>query len=155
MTRLLSLVFSRSVWTFVGVLILLVLLAVTVFDVPLKGSLLALLTGGLLYISCATAMGLLMSTFTRSQIAAVFGTAIVTLIPAIQFSGLIYPVASLEGFGALVGQIYPTSHFLIISRGVFSKALGFTELYSYFMALLITIPVLLALCTSLLKKQEV
>lgn len=135
--------------------VLLVIAAVWVFDVPLKGSLLALLTGGLLYISCATAMGLLMSTFTRSQIAAVFGTAIVTLIPAIQFSGLIYPVASLEGFGALVGQIYPTSHFLIISRGVFSKALGFTELYSYFMALLITIPVLLALCTSLLKKQEV
>ncbi|MDR7022501.1 ribosome-associated ATPase/putative transporter RbbA [Pseudomonas peli] len=134
--------------------VLLVIAAVWVFDVPLKGSLLALLTGGLLYISCATAMGLLMSTFTRSQIAAVFGTAIVTLIPAIQFSGLIYPVASLEGFGALVGQIYPTSHFLIISRGVFSKALGFTELYSYFMALLITIPVLLALCTSLLKKQE-
>lgn len=134
--------------------VLLVIAAVWIFDVPLKGSLLALMTGGLLYISCATAMGLLMSTFTRSQIAAVFGTAIVTLIPAIQFSGLIYPVASLEGFGALVGQIYPTSHFLIISRGVFSKALGFAELYSYFIALLVTIPVLLALCTSLLKKQE-
>ena len=134
--------------------VLLVIAAVFVFDVPLKGSLLALFTGGLLYISCATAMGLLMSTFTRSQIAAVFGTAIVTLIPAIQFSGLIYPVASLEGFGALVGQIYPTSHFLIISRGVFSKALGFVELYGYFIPLLITLPVLLALCTSLLKKQE-
>lgn len=134
--------------------ILLLMAAVFVFDVPLKGSLLALLTGGLLYISCATAMGLLMSTFTRSQIAAVFGTAIVTLIPAIQFSGLIYPVASLEGFGAVVGQVYPTSHFLIISRGVFSKALGFGELYGYFIPLLITIPVLLALCTSLLKKQE-
>ncbi|WP_341304314.1 ribosome-associated ATPase/putative transporter RbbA [Pseudomonas sp. TMP25] len=134
--------------------ILLVIAAVFVFDVPLKGSLLALLTGGLLYISCATAMGLLMSTFTRSQIAAVFGTAIVTLIPAIQFSGLIYPVASLEGFGRVVGQLYPTSHFLIISRGVFSKALGFSELYGYFIPLLITIPLLLALCTGLLKKQE-
>jgi ribosome-dependent ATPase len=63
-------------------------------------------------------------------------------------------VSSLEGFGALIGQIYPTSHFLIISRGVFSKALGFSELYGYFIPLLITIPVLLALCTSLLKKQE-
>jgi ribosome-dependent ATPase len=37
---------------------------------------------------------------------------------------------------------------------VFSKALGFGELYSYFIPLLITIPVLLALCTALLKKQE-
>ena len=135
--------------------VLLLIAAVFVFDVPLKGSLLALLVGGLLYISCATAMGLLMSTFTRSQIAAVFGTAIATLVPAIQFSGLIYPVSSLEGFGAFIGQIYPTSHFLIISRGVFSKALGFSELYGYFIPLLLTIPVLLALCTGLLKKQEV
>jgi len=134
--------------------VLLLIAAVFVFDVPLKGSILTLLTGGLLYISCATAMGLLMSTFTRSQIAAVFGTAIITLIPAIQFSGLIYPVSSLEGLGAVIGQLYPTSHFLIISRGVFSKALGFGELYGYFIPLLITIPVLLALCTSLLKKQE-
>ena len=135
--------------------VLLVVAAITLFDVPLKGSPLTLLLGAALYLGCATALGLLMSTFTRSQIAAVFGTAIATLIPAIQFSGLIYPVSSLEGFGAVVGQLYPTSHFLVISRGVFSKALGFGDLASYLLPLAITIPVLLALCTSLLKKQEV
>ncbi|KRW61389.1 ribosome-associated ATPase/putative transporter RbbA [Pseudomonas sp. TTU2014-080ASC] len=135
--------------------VLLVILAITVFNVPLKGSVFTLLVGGLLYIICATAMGLLMSTFTKSQIAAVFGTAIITLLPAIQFSGLIYPVATLEGFGALIGQIYPTSHFLVISRGVFSKALGLADLYGYFIPLLLTIPLLLAVCVSLLKKQEV
>ncbi len=134
--------------------VLLVLLAVTVFHVPLKGSPLTLLLGGVLYIGCATALGLLMSTFTRSQIAAVFGTAIVTLLPAIQFSGLIYPVSSLEGAGAVIGQLYPTSHFLVISRGVFSKALGLGELYGYFIPLALTIPLLLALCVSLLQKQE-
>ena len=135
--------------------LLLVLLAITVFQVPLKGNPLTLLVGAVLYLSCATALGLLMSTFTKSQIAAVFGTAIATLVPAIQFSGLIYPVSSLEGIGALVGQLYPTSHFLVISRGVFSKALGFAELYGYFVPLLLTFPLLLALSASLLKKQEV
>lgn len=134
--------------------LLLVLLAITVFHVPLKGSPMTLLLGGVLYVICATALGLLMSTFTRSQIAAVFGTAIATLLPAVQFSGLIYPVSSLEGGGALIGQLYPTSHFLVISRGVFSKALSLSDLYSYFMALLLTIPVLLGLCVVLLKKQE-
>src|SRR5690606_41837402 len=84
-----------------------VLLAITVFDVPLKGSWLTLGLGALLYVACATGLGLLMSTFTKSQIAAVFGTAIATLLPAIQFSALIHPVASLEGIGALIGQIYP------------------------------------------------
>ena len=134
--------------------VLLVGLAVTVFDVPIKGSVASLLLGGLLYVSCATGLGLLMSTFTRSQIAAMFGTMIATLIPAIQFSGLIHPVSALEGFGALVGQIYPTSHFLVISRGVFSKALGLGDLYAYFVPLLLTIPLLLALSAALLRKQE-
>lgn len=133
---------------------LLVLLAISVFEVPLKGSPLTLLLGGLLYLGCSTALGLLMSTFTRSQIAAVFGTAIATLLPAIQFSGLIYPVSSLEGIGAFIGQLYPTSHFLVICRGVFSKALGFADLSAYFLPLLITIPVLLGLCVTFLKKQE-
>jgi ribosome-dependent ATPase len=133
---------------------LLIVAAVLLFDVPLKGSPLTLLLGALLYLGCATALGLLMSTFTRSQIAAVFGTAIVTLLPAVQFAGLIYPVSSLEGFGAVIGQLYPTSHFLVISRGVFSKALGFGDLGGYLLPLAITVPVLLALCTALLKKQE-
>ena len=134
---------------------LLVLLAVTVFDVPLKGSAFTLGLGALLYVACATGLGLLMSSFTNSQIAAVFGTAIATLLPAIQFSGLIYPVASLEGAGALIGQIYPTSQFLVISRGVFSKALELQDLAGYFLTLAITVPLLTLLSASLLRKQEV
>ena len=134
--------------------LLLVLLAVLLFKVPLKGSFLTLSLGALLYITCATGLGLLMSTFTNSQIAAVFGTAIATLIPAVQFSGLIHPVSSLEGASALIGQAYPTGYFLTISRGTFSKALGLQELWPYFVPLLITIPVLLSLCVLFLKKQE-
>lgn len=134
---------------------LLVLLAITVFDVPLKGSWLTLGLGALLYVACATGLGLLMSTFTKSQIAAVFGTAIATLLPAVQFSGLIYPVASLEGFGALIGQVYPTSQFLVISRGIFSKALELQDLAGYFLALALTVPLLTLLSASLLRKQEV
>lgn len=134
--------------------LLLTLLAISVFGVPLKGNALALAVGALLYVTCSTGLGLLMSTFTRSQIAAVFGTAIATLLPAIQFAGLIYPVSSLEGIGALIGNLYPTSHFLVISRGVFSKALGFADLAAYFVPLLMSIPLLLALSASLLQKQE-
>jgi ribosome-dependent ATPase len=133
---------------------MMVLVAILLFQVPLKGSFLTLTLGALLYITCATGLGLLMSTFTNSQIAAVFGTAIVTLVPAIQFSGLIHPVSSLEGSGAFIGRIYPTSHFLVISRGAFSKALGLRELYSYFIPLLITVPVLTILAATFLKKQE-
>ena len=131
------------------------LLAVTLFDVPLKGSFPALLAGAFLYVVCSTALGLLMSSFVRSQVAAIFGTAVVTLIPAIQYSGMIDPVSSLRGIGAVIGEIYPTSHFLTIARGTFSKGLDFGDLPAEFLALLIAAPIILGLCAALLRKQEV
>lgn len=134
--------------------LLLVLLAVTVFGVPVKGSFPTLAMGAFLYVTSATAMGLLISTFMRSQIAALFGTAIMTIIPATQFSGMIEPVSSLEGAGALFGRVYPTTHFLTISRGIFSKALDLPDLYSSFIPLALAIPVLTTLCAVLLRKQE-
>lgn len=133
---------------------LLVALAVYIFGVPVKGSLLALTFGALLYVICSTGLGLLMSSVLNSQIAAIFGTAIATLLPALQFSGLLYPVSSLEGAGAFMGQIYPTTHFMIISRGVFSKALDFSELYYYFIPMLLAIPILTLLSVIGLPKQE-
>jgi ribosome-dependent ATPase len=134
--------------------LLLVLSAVTVFGVPLKGSVLTLAAATLIYVTAATAMGLLISTFMRSQIAAVFGTAVLTLLPAVQFSGMINPVSALEGAGALIGQIYPTTHYLTIARGTFSKALDFPDLRASFVPLLLAVPVLLGLSVALLRKQE-
>jgi ribosome-dependent ATPase len=134
--------------------LLLSVLAVTLFGVPMNGSVLTLTMGALLYVVCATAMGLLISTFMRSQIAAIFGTAVLTIVPAVQFSGMLDPVSSLEGAGAFIGRIYPTTYFLLISRGTFSKALDFGDLSVSFVPLLIAAPVLIGVCAALLKKQE-
>jgi ribosome-dependent ATPase len=132
----------------------LTLLSITVFGVPVKGSFLTLAFGSLLYVGAATAYGLLISTFVRSQIAAIFGTAILTFLPASQFSGIITPVSSLEGFGALTGHIFPTTYYVLIARGTFSKALGFFPLRLLFVPLLLLVPALLALSAALLPKQE-
>ncbi|HCA9770161.1 TPA: ribosome-associated ATPase/putative transporter RbbA [Klebsiella variicola subsp. variicola] len=133
---------------------LLCALSVFVFGVAHKGSFLMLTLAALLYVTIATGLGLLISTFMKSQIAAIFGTAIITLIPATQFSGMIDPVASLEGPGRWIGQIYPTSHFLTIARGTFSKALNLSDLWGSFIPLLIAVPLVLGLSVLLLKKQE-
>jgi ribosome-dependent ATPase len=132
---------------------LLFVLAVTLFQVPFKGSLLALATGALLYVTATTGLGLLASTLTNSQIAALAGTSIGTLLPAIQFSGLMDPVSALEGGGYWIGAIYPTTHFLTIASGTFSKALGFADLAGAFVPLALAIPVLTLLSALLLKKQ--
>jgi ribosome-dependent ATPase len=134
--------------------LLLALLAVTAFGVPIKGSFATLALAALLFVICSTGFGLLASTFTRSQIAAMFVTMIGTIIPCVQFAGLLNPVSSLEGLGAFIGRIYPATHFLTISRGVFSKALGIDTLAPSFWPLLIAVPVILGLSVLLLKKQE-
>ena len=133
---------------------LLTLLAVTIFGVPLKGSLFALTLASLLFVLSSTAIGLIFSTFVRSQIAAIFGTAIGTIIPAVQFSGMLTPVASLEGSGKVIGALYPATHILTISRGVFCKGLGIADLPVSFLALAVTAPILMAAGIALLRKQE-
>ncbi|VDZ76146.1 ABC transporter ATP-binding protein [Salmonella bongori] len=58
---------------------------------------------------------------------------------------MIDPVASLEGPGRWIGEIYPTSHFLTIARGTFSKALDLMDLWALFVPLMIAIPVVIGL----------
>ncbi len=128
--------------------------AVFIFRVPFTGSFLTFTLAALLYTIITTGMGLLISTFIKSQIAAIFGTALLTMIPAVQYSGLIDPVSSLQGAGAFIGTIFPTTYFVTISRGTFSKALQFGDLSGAFVPLLIAIPVLLGLGVLLLRKQE-
>jgi ribosome-dependent ATPase len=133
---------------------LLTAFAVFAFRVPFTGSFVAFTSAALLYVIITTAMGLVISSFMTSQIAAIFATALLTMIPATQYSGLVDPVSSLQGAGAIIGRIYPTAHFVTITRGTFSKGLDFGDLSGPFLALLVTIPILLALGVALLKKQE-
>ena len=130
------------------------LLAVTVFGVPVKGSFLVLALAALAFSFAATGMGLLASAVTKSQIAAMFIAMIGTIIPATQFSGLLDPVSSLEGAGRVIGNIYPATYMVSISRGVFNKGLGFSDLAGALWPMLLSVPVILGAAIALLKKQE-
>ena len=130
------------------------LLAVTVFGVPAKGSILALAASSILFVMFSTGFGLFCSTFTQSQVASIFITMMGTMIPAIEFAGMINPVSSLEGVGAFIGRIHPAAHFLTISRGVFNKGLGFADLHASIWPLMLAAPMIVGLSVALLKKQE-
>lgn len=134
--------------------LLMSLLAVTVFGVPVTGSFFTLSLAALIFSFAATGMGLLASAVTRSQIAAMFFAMIGTIIPATQFAGLIDPVSSLEGSSKFIGEIYPATHMISISRGVFSKALGLADLAGPLWSMLLSVPVILGAAVLLLKKQE-
>ena len=134
--------------------LLMSLFATTLFDVPVKGSFLTLALATLIYVGFSTGFGLFASTFTRSQIAAMFFAMIGSMLPAIQFAGMINPVSSLEGAGRIIGQAYPATHYIAISRGVFNKALGMADLHAAFTPMILAALFILGLSIAMLRKQE-
>lgn len=106
----------------------LLMLMLLLFEVPLKGSLLALVAGVSLYVVAITAFGLVISTFVSTQIAAIFGSAIITLIPALNFSGFMNPTSALTGGGKVMGHLFPSLYFQRISTGTFNKGLGISDI---------------------------
>lgn len=127
---------------------------VYIFDVPLKGSGAALTLGALLYVAASTGYGAFISTFTKSQVAAVFVGAILSMMPTVQFSGMMQPVSTLEGGARIFGNIWPTTYYMRISVGAFNKGLTFWDVASDLGILMLFPPVFLVLSASLLRKQE-
>ncbi len=144
---------------YVGLAILaylaLVFLSITLLGVPLKGSFTGLSLGALFYILASTGFGLLISTFVRSQVAAIFGTAIICLIPAVNFSGLLYPTSTLTGVPYYFGEAFPATWFQLISLGAFTKGLGVRFFIPMYAVLLGFACLYIGSACLLLRKQDV
>jgi ribosome-dependent ATPase len=129
-------------------------LTLIVFQVPLKGSFPTLLTGSLIYVVVTTAYGMMVSAFARTQIAALFGTVILTVLPATMFAGMMVPVSSLSGMARIIGRLFPMTYYLPVSVGTFTKGLGFHDLGPNIATLALFIPILTLFNLLLLRKQE-
>lgn len=133
---------------------LLLALAVGLFHVPVKGSLLALSLGAILYVISSTAFGLLISNFVRTQIAAIFATAIITTVPAIEYSGFITPVSSLSTDAHIIGGVFASTYFLHLSLGTFTKALDLQGVSLDLLALFLIAVVITVFARAALPAQE-
>jgi ribosome-dependent ATPase len=155
-TRLDFLLGKQLPYVVIGMInfVILTALAIFVFGVPIKGSGLMLLLCALLYVIATTGLGLVISGFTSSQVAAVFVTAISTMLPTTQFSGLLQPVSTLAGGARVVGTIWPTTYYMHASVGAFTKGLGPSLLAFDALAIAAFIPVLTALAVATLRAQE-
>jgi len=129
-------------------------IAVFLFEVPIKGSILTLMLGGLLFVLASTGFGLLISVFASTQTAAIFAAAIVAILPAVQFSGMFVPTSSLKGGASIASMIFPSTYFQSISVGTFTKALGMASVWPSILALAIIATVYFSVSVLLLKKQE-
>ena len=129
-------------------------MAVFVFGVPIKGSFIALTICTLLYAFATTGIGMAISAFTSSQVAAVFITAIVTMLPTLQFSGLLQPVSTLTGNAKFLGTIWPTTYYMHASVGAFTKGLHPALIIPDILVLATSVPVLWGISWLGLRKQE-
>jgi ribosome-dependent ATPase len=98
-------------------------MALFVFRVPLKGSFPTLLLATLTYVTATTAYGMLISAFARTQIAALFGTAILTVLPATMFAGMMVPVSALSGMAQIMGRLFPMTYFFRSALALSQKVL--------------------------------
>ena len=130
------------------------LMIIYLFGVPLKGSFAGLAIGTLLMVSATTALGLLISCFVRSQLAAIFATAIITMIPAQTYSGFLYPLSTMEGGALIIGKTFPSSWYYTVSVGSFTKGLHTADLLHEYAAIAAFAATSLILACVLLKKQE-
>lgn len=134
--------------------LLLAAMTIFLFDVPLKGDPIPLAIGALFYVWATTSYGLLIATMTSSQVAATFATAIASIVPTIQFSGLMQPVSTLEGGAQTIGSLWPSSYFLHLNVGAFTKGLGWEALAPDILALACFGPVLTLIAALALRAQE-
>jgi len=155
-TRLDFLIGKQLPYIAIGMLnfFLLTALTVFVFGVPIKGSGLALLSCALLYVAATTALGLAISGATGSQVAAVFVTTILTMVPTTQFSGMLQPVSTLVGSARVVGSLWPTTYYMHASVGAFTKGLGPRLLLLDAAILAAFVPVLMLIAVAALRPQE-
>jgi len=130
------------------------LMAIFVFNVPLKGPFLTLLLGTIVYVFATTGFGQLISSFVSTQVAAVFATAILSIVPAVNFSGLFAPVSSLSGTAKILGLTFPSAWYQPVTVGVFAKALGFLDLWRNVAAITVIGLAFLVVSLLLLRKRE-
>lgn len=123
------------------------------FGVPFRGSVWFFTLASAVYVLCTTGIGLLVSVLTRTQIAAMIVTTIVTMVPAVLYSGVLIPVSSLSGAGQWIAHALPAMYYTDIVVAGFLKGGGLAELWQPLLVLVLYACALFTLGYHLMSKR--
>ena len=126
-------------------LIIILILSVTVLGLPIKGNILLLVFESTLYIITALAMGLLISTITSTQQAAMMGSQMAMMLPAMLLTGFMFPIDNMPLLLRLLSNIVPSRWYYIIVKDVMLKGVGFSFIWKETLILIGMSVILLAL----------
>ncbi|HEY0303503.1 MAG TPA: ABC transporter permease [Longimicrobiales bacterium] len=132
-------------------LLLITAVALLWFDIPFRGSALALLLAAGIYILACLGVGLLISTVSRTQQEAFMGMFLL-LLPMIVLSGFMYPIRTMPAFFQQLTLLNPTRHFLEIVRGIFLKGEGVVQLWPQYLAITVMAALVMTLAVRRFKR---
>jgi ABC-2 type transport system permease protein len=135
-----------------GVL-LCVIVAVYWFGSPFRGNFALYMVLSAVFLLASLAIALVMSVFVKSQQAAQLGAFLIFFFPGFFLSGIFYPLVSMQPIMKMEAYMVPTTHFVLISRGVFLKGQGLDMLWPYALALLAMAVIFLGLAVLLFRKK--
>jgi ABC-2 type transport system permease protein len=110
-------------------IVLVLLVATFVFDVPVKGSVFLLFGLCVVYLMTTLGLGLFVSTISKNQQQAMLGAMFFLMMPMIYLSGFVFPIENMPKAMQYVTYIIPLRYFIIIIRGLFLKGVGMHELW--------------------------
>ncbi len=131
-------------YVFISILNMLILwlMATSLFHAPFKGDPLFFFLSSVLYVTCTTSIGLLVSLLVQTQIAAMMVTVVVTIVPSVLYSGLMVPIASMDAASQFEAHLFPAMYYTNIVLGSFLKGVGLEQQWSDMLALAVYVAVL-------------
>ncbi|NJO68747.1 MAG: ABC transporter permease [Bacteroidetes bacterium] len=132
---------------------LIIVLSLTVFDLPVQGSILLLLTECLLFIVLALSLGILISASTSNQQVAMLLSMVALMLPTMLLSGFIYPVENMPWILQVLCHLMPPKWFIEIVKGIMLKGVGLEKLWFETMILMAMTFALLAISVRKFKKD--
>lgn len=132
---------------------IIIVLSLTVFNLPVQGSIVLLLAECLLFIILALSLGILISTSTDNQQVAMLLSMVALMMPTILLSGFIYPVENMPVILQALCQIMPPKWFIEIVKGIMLKGVGLETLWFQTLIMLGMTVILLSISARKFKKR--
>ena len=136
-----------------GEMLLVLAIGALWFRIPFRGSVVLLLGASLIYVFVTVAIGVIVSTSVRTQVAAVFLCLVATLMPSMLFSGFLFPIATMPYVMQLYTYAFPARYFTDVSRDLFLKGVGFEYIWGNLLLLAVYAGALFALASLRLRKK--
>jgi len=128
-------------------------LGITLFGVPLRGSVLLLAAMTLLFLLGALGLGIFISAALKSQVLATQVALVATYLPALLLSGFIFDVGGMPVVLRAISRIVPARYFIAVTRGVFLKGVGVEVLWVEGLSMIIFAAVGIGAATAAFRKR--